>query len=277
MSGGTEGALSPHWMIFARETVDSPPREAMAIGVAHTPDLASEHLGRREQIAMVAEGVRRAMDDAGIDDPSEAHFVQIKCPLLTAARVQDAAARGHSAVLADTLKSMGLSRGASALGVAVAFGEASLDDIADADVGKRLDRYFGRASTSAGIELLGHEIVLLGMGRKWSGPLAITHAVMQDAIDAASVRRAWDSLPPGRLAAVLAKAEPDPTGQVRGRRHPMLDDSDISATRYARAFVGGVLAGLFGETEIYVSGGAEHQGPPGGGPVAIIVEREIAP
>jgi cyanuric acid amidohydrolase len=31
---------------------------------------------------------------------------------------------------------------------------------------------------------------------------------------------------------------------------------------------------VFGETELYVSGGAEHQGPPGGGPLAIIVERE---
>ena len=57
----------------------------------------------------------------------------------------------------------------------------------------------------------------------------------------------------------------------------MLDDSDISATRHARAFVGGVLAGLFGDTQIYISGGAEHQGPPGGGPVAIIIEREEAP
>ena len=115
------------------------------------------------------------------------------------------------------------------------------------------------------------------MSRKWSGTLAVAHAVMKDAIDTASVRRAWDSLPPGRLTAVLAKAEPDPSGRVRGRRHTMLDDSDISATRHARAFVGGVLAGLFGDTQIYISGGAEHQGPPGGGPVAIIIERKEAP
>ena len=54
----------------------------------------------------------------------------------------------------------------------------------------------------------------------------------------------------------------------------MLDDSDISATRHARAFVGGALAGLIGHAEIFVSGGAEHQGPDGGGPVAIIVARK---
>jgi cyanuric acid amidohydrolase len=50
----------------------------------------------------------------------------------------------------------------------------------------------------------------------------------------------------------------------------MLDDSDINATRHARALVGGVLAGIFGDTALFVSGGAEHQGPDGGGAVAVI-------
>jgi hypothetical protein len=61
--------------------------------------------------------------------------------------------------------------------------------------------------------------------------------------------------------------------KASGYRHTMLDDSDISATRHARAFVCGALAGLIGHAEIYVSGGAEHQGPDGGGPVALIVRR----
>ena len=52
----------------------------------------------------------------------------------------------------------------------------------------------------------------------------------------------------------------------------MLTDSDLSPTRHARGFLGGVLAGIVGHAEIYVSGGAEHQGPDGGGPVAVIVE-----
>ena len=69
---------------------------------------------------------------------------------------------------------------------------------------------------------------------------------------------------------MLAKAEASPSGEIRGRRHTMLDDSDIHSTRHARALVGGVLAGVIGDTMLYVSGGAEHQGPAGGGPVAII-------
>jgi cyanuric acid amidohydrolase len=73
-----------------------------------------------------------------------------------------------------------------------------------------------------------------------------------------------------RVVAVLAKADPCSTGRIRGARTVMLEDSDINATRHARALVGGVLAGIIGRTDIFVSGGAEHQGPDGGGPIAVI-------
>src|SRR3979411_3562073 len=71
---------------------------------------------------------------------------------------------------------------------------------------------------------------------------------------------------------VLAKAEAAPSGEIRGRRHTMLDDSDIHSTRHARALVGGVLAGVIGDTMLYVSGGAEHQGPAGGAPGATLAQ-----
>ena len=74
----------------------------------------------------------------------------------------------------------------------------------------------------------------------------------------------------GEAVAVLAKAEAALSGEIGGRRHTMPDDSDIHSTRHARALVGGVLAGVMGDTMLYVSDGAEHQGPPGGGPIAII-------
>ena len=56
------------------------------------------------------------------------------------------------------------------------------------------------------------------------------------------------------------------------RRH----DCSASTQDYVRTLVCGVLAGLLGHAEIYVSGGAEHQGPDGGGPVALIVDRGTA-
>ena len=55
----------------------------------------------------------------------------------------------------------------------------------------------GRASASAGVELLGHEIVVLGRARV-AGPLRIDHAVMADAIDIEPVR---DALAPARARA----------------------------------------------------------------------------
>ena len=287
MSGGTEGGLAPHWLVLERRRTAATGGPALAIGSAHTPDLAPEHLGRRGQALLVAEGVRTAMADAGIDDPADVHFVQIKCPLLTAERIAAADERGVTTATRDTLKSMGLSRGASALGVALALAEIGAAQVSDSAIGRDFDLWSGRASTSAGVELTNHEIVVLGMSRNWAGPLAVGHAVMADGIDIEPVRAALTragftapgQVPAGqrdRLVALLAKAEAGSSGRIRGYRHTMLDDSDISSTRHARAFVAGALAGLVGHSEIFVSGGAEHQGPDGGRPVAIITTRAEA-
>jgi cyanuric acid amidohydrolase len=285
MSGGTEGGLSPHFTVFeVRASDEAPVAGALAVGRAHTPDLPPEHLGRSDQVRSVAAGVRAAMRQAGIADPADVHFVQVKCPLLTSSRIAQARSRGHETATTDTLN---ISRGASALGVAMALGELDPEIDLDAAIGRDFSIFSGRASTSAGVELADHEIVVLGTAPGWSGPLRIDHAVMQDAIDVEPVRAALARLglePRGqvaaenrpRLVALLAKAEAGSTGRLRGHRHTMLDDSDISATRHARGFVAGALAGLVGHAEIYVSGGAEHQGPDGGGPVAVIVDQPRA-
>ncbi len=271
MSGGTEGGLSPHLLVFCREesaSAASAPRLAIAIGL--TREFRPEEIGRAAQIEATAEAVAVAMKEAGIASPSDVHFVQIKCPLLTKERIEEAARRGAVTATADTYHSMALSRGASALGVALAMGE--IKEAPEAAVGRDWSLYSGVASTSAGVELLRNEIVVLGNASGWGGDLVIDHDVMKDAIDAAAPRRALQRLgaTEEKVVAVLAKAEASPSGTIRGRRHTMLDDSDIHSTRHARALVGGVLAGVIGDTMLYVSGGAEHQGPPGGGPVAII-------
>ncbi|CAA9286767.1 MAG: Cyanuric acid amidohydrolase [uncultured Craurococcus sp.] len=278
MSGGTEGGLSPHVLVLAVEEGDvANPQGALAIGTGFTRDFAPEEIGRVAQAEAVAAALRQAMAEAGITEP---RYVQVKCPLLTTERI--AAARAPVAT-EDTYASMGLSRGASALGAALALGE--IDGIAPEDIGRNWQKYSSVASASAGVELERCEIVVLGNSNAWSGDLAIAHAVMQDAIDLPAVHRALRlaGLPTedgqlaaadaDRLVAVLAKAEPSSNGRIRGRRHIMWDDSDINATRHARALVGGVIAGAVGRTDIFVSGGAEHQGPDGGGPVAVIARR----
>jgi cyanuric acid amidohydrolase len=277
MSGGTEGALSPHLLVFERADGVEAAGRSLAIGSALTALLPADGLGRMSQVRMVAVGVAEAMASAGITDPADVHFVQIKVPLLTSEKIAAMDSEGRTVSTRDTLKSMGMSRGAAALGVGVALGEVDIAKLGDAAIGRDTSLWSSRASTSAGIEIDNHEIVVLGMSDSWSGPLAVDHAVMQDAIDTSSVRLALGRLgiadDPSRLVALLAKAEPGTSGRLRGARHTMLDDSDISATRHARAFVGGVLAGLVGSSEIFVSGGAEHQGPDGGGPVALIAKR----
>lgn len=278
MSGGTEGGLSPHWLVFEvhDDPLDDRATTGLAAGIAFTGEFLPEQLGRLDQVMATAEAVSRAMAQAGIQHPADVHYVQIKCPLLTAARGEEARQRGMTPVTTDTYESMGYSRGASALGVALALGEIRETDLSDESICRDYRLWSGCASTSAGIELMRNEILVLGNAPGWDPTLRIGHDVMADALDGAALDRALEPLggdQAGELAALLVKAEPSHSGEIRGRRHTMWDDSDINATRHARALVGGVLGGRTGDLALFVSGGAEHQGPDGGGPLAVIVRR----
>ncbi len=290
MSGGTEGCLAPHWLVF--EEIDSAGAPAalprLAIGAAATRELLPEEIGRAAHVAAVRDAVLVGMQRAGIARADDVHYVQVKCPLLTKPRIHAAGTRGQTVATEDTYKSMAYSRGASALGVAAAVDE--VPDVTVEQLGAAVCRdpslYSRRASTSAGIELMDNQVLVLGNSMQWGGDLRIAHRVMQDAIDLGAVQGVLSDLGFGvaaqlgardreRLVAVLAKAEPSRTAVIRGARHTMLDDSDIQATRHARAAVGGVIAAMVGETRLFVSGGAEHQGPDGGGPVAVIARERV--
>jgi cyanuric acid amidohydrolase len=285
MSGGTEGVLSPHITVFARSQVNvanarSAAQKRLVLGIAHTREFLPEELGRRAQIEETAKAVTAAMADAGIEQIADVHFVQIKCPLLTMERMRVAHARQQTVVTEESYASMGYSRGASALGVAVALGE--LRELpGDAAVLSDWSAYSAVASTSAGIELMCNVVIVMGNAARSVSEYAIGHAVMKDAVDLDAIVAAFRDAGLGndlaginaareRLVNVFAKAEAAPSGEVRGARHTMLDDSDINSTRHARAAVGGLIAGVAGTGLVYVSGGAEHQGPPGGGPIAVI-------
>ena len=294
MSGGTEGGLSPHLLVFAvhdvpngNVSVRTPPARRLAIGTASTRAFQPEEIGRLAQIEATARAVTSAMATAGITHTDDVHYVQVKCPLLTGERIMEATSRGNTVATGDTYRSMGYSRGASALGVALALGEVAREMLDDGVVCRRLELWSGRASTSAGIELMHNEVIVLGNSDGWVSDAVIAHRVMRDAIDLPAVVGALldaglhpsgqlDDADRDALLAVLAKADPSGSGLIRGARHTMLDDSDINATRHARALVGGVLAGVVGRTDLFVSGGAEHQGPDGGGPIAVIVRQNGA-
>jgi cyanuric acid amidohydrolase len=282
-SGGTEGVLSPHATVFTRSPAQgkaSGPRLAMAIEV--TRDILPEEVGTMVQVREVAEATRRCLAAAGITDPKDVHYVQVKGPLLTPASIADADKRGKTLRTRDPNGSKPYARGATALGVALGLGEVAEKEVNDDAVAKRFDLFSSVASTSAGGELKNCEVLLFGNSPNASGDLRIGHGVLRDAIDADGVRAALKSAglsfnctpaedEAKRIVAVFAKAEASPTGAIRGRRNTMLSDADINYERHARAAVGAVIASITLDPAIFVSGGTEHQCAPGAAPIAAIV------
>jgi cyanuric acid amidohydrolase len=284
-SGGTDGVISPHATIFATvpegeaEATDEP---RLTVGFAMSEPLLPEEIGRRGMIEKVAAAVKAAMERAGITDASDVHYVQTKTPLLTIDTIRDAKSRGHDVFTEDTLTSMDVSNGGTALGIAVALGEIDLP--ADEDVLRDRTLYSSVASCSSGVELDRAQVVVVGNAPGVGGRYRIGHSVMKDALDQDgiwdAIRSAGLDLPErprtedldGRLVNVFLKCEASQDGHVRGRRNAMLDDSDVHWHRQIKAAVGGVTAAVTGDPAVFVSVSAAHQGPDGGGPVAAIVD-----
>jgi cyanuric acid amidohydrolase len=284
-SGGTDGVLSPHATVFAyapagRYQPTDEPR--VSAGVAMSEPIRPEDIGRPAMVDKVSAGVARAMAAAGIDRAEDVHYVQTKTPLLVQQTIADAKSRGHTVVTEDTLHSMDISNSTTALGIAVALGEIEMPS--QEQIHSDLSLYSAVASCSSGVELDRAQIVVVGNVRGIGGRFRAGHAVMRDAIDAdgvwAALRSAGLDLPErprpddvaGRLVNVFVKCEADPSGRLRGRRTVMLDDSDVHWHRQIKAAVGGVVAAVTGDPDVFVSVAAVHQGPSGGGTVAAIVD-----
>jgi cyanuric acid amidohydrolase len=286
-SGGCEGVLSPHMTVVTRDDTIEARDEGggLAVSFARTRDIGPEEIGTLTEVQEVAAATRRALADLALTDSADVHYVQVKGPLLTPAGITEATARGASVVTTDPNGSKAYARGATALGVAVALGEVELPALNGGIIARDFSLYSRVASTSAGGELTACEIVVFANSPAAVPGLRIGHAVLRDAIDLPGVLDclrsaglAFDCLPSAedqqRIAAVFAKAEANPSGQIRGRRTTMLSDADINYERHARAAVGAVIASATGDPAIFVSGGTEHQCAPGEAPIAAIVRTE---
>jgi ring-opening amidohydrolase-like protein len=283
-SGGCDGVITPHATIFARNDKTGPASKSrLVIGTALSAELLPEDIGRPAMVQKVADAVKAAMQNAGITDPKDVHYVQTKTPLLTIDSVRDAESRGQHPAC-EVHDSMGVSNGTTALGIAVALGEVAMPKAEQ--ICKDLDLYSSVASCSSGVELTQAQIVLLGNSPGAGGRYRIGHAVMRDALDIDgiydAIRSAGIELPErprasdlkGRVVNCFMKCEADRSGQLRGRRQIMLDDSDVHHHRHSKAAVGGVAAAAIGDPAVFVSVDAMHQGPHGGGPVIAIVELD---
>jgi cyanuric acid amidohydrolase len=295
-SGGCEGVISPHMTVFTRSDSSSLTKETpdirssfegeedqgrLAISVQRTRPLLPEEVGRMAEVEEVAAAVNRALADLGCSGKS-VHYVQVKGPLLTPAGIADAMRRGKEVVTADPNRSKVYARGAAALGVAVGLGEVELGELSDHVVGNDMSFYSAVASTSAGGEVRAAEVIVFANSPKANSTFRVGHSFLKDTVDIVGVRTAlrsaglrFDCEPDDdqrlRISAVFAKAEAPLGGVLRGYRTTMYSDADINYERHARAAAGAVISAVTGDSRIFVSGGTEHQAPPGQAPIATIV------
>ncbi|KAL5343552.1 cyanuric acid hydrolase/Barbiturase [Aspergillus crustosus] len=267
-SGGTEGVLSPHVTFLVR----SKERTGLVACSGQTRDFAPHEVGTEVQSREVADVVSKMILDDGIAKDA-VRLVLIKCPLLTSTDIEEIRAAGQTPITTDTYHSMAVSRYASALGIALALDEMAPEKVSAGLGPEQEEVWSSRASCSSGAELKNCHIMVLAVdSQEAQGRLRATSGYMKDAIDAGVILKMLDKIKAenGKVEQVFVKAEAHPSGLIRGLRHTMNTDSDIHSTRHARAAVGGLVAGLVGDSAVYVSGGGEGQGPPGGGSLAIV-------
>jgi cyanuric acid amidohydrolase len=282
-SGGTEGVVTPHQIAFFRS--GSPdrtrrPRKRLGVAIASTRAFRPEEIGRMAQVEETARAIREAVDELGVDALADVHLVQMKGAIPSYTPEESARAERAGCPLRCD---MVWSRAASALATGLALGEIPRERLSDDVIGRDWELYSTVASCSAKPGLERTEIVVFAMSPYWDGDLVIEHGVLADILDADGVRAvlrkagvdASDAAAVrARLVAAFAKSEADPRGTIRGRRHTMLQDDDIGDTRYSRCVLAAVLASVLGDTRVYVSTRAEHHGPLGGGPLALILRAE---
>jgi len=223
-SGGCDGVITPHATVFARnDRKGSADKPRLVIGTAMSAELQPEDIGRPRMVEIVAEGVKAAMKNAGIEDPKDVHYVQTKTPLLTIDWVENAKRRGKT-VACEVHDSMGVSNGTTGLGIGVALGEISMPRAEQ--ICKDLDIYSSVASCSSGVELTRAQIVLMGNKAGAGGRYRIGHSVMKDALDIdgiyAAIRNAGLELPDRPraedLEGRLRRPPPSPFEGGGGRR-----------------------------------------------------------
>ncbi|PSN19963.1 amidohydrolase [filamentous cyanobacterium CCP5] len=286
MIGLCGGLMSPHYTVFTRsvvanaEPVGSP---RLTVGAANTRVLAPEEYGTLTQVKLVAEAVREAIADAGIDSLDDVHCVEVKCPAMTPARLEDAAQRSQSVVSTNLGQASSMSKGASALGIAVALEEIALTELEDGVINRDRRLYTQRGSVSAGGEQSACRVLVMGNSTRSVSPYRVGHGVMADQLDTVGIYSALKAagleasgpLTPEqqqRITQVFVNCGADAVTSVRDRRHTIHSDFLSGyAGIVAKAVANAVVASVTGDPMLLASAGNEHQGAPGSNLVAAIV------
>lgn len=289
MIGLCGGLMSPHYTVFTRESAAAPAQslgKRLTVGAANTRVLQPEEYGTLTQIKLVADAVEAAVADAGVDDLNDVHCVEVKCPAMTPARLEDAAQRGASVISTNLGQASSLSKGASALGIALGLQEIPETRLAAEAVNHDRTLYTNRGSVSAGGEQSACRILVMGNSSRSISSYRVGHGVMVDQLDTSGIYAALESagLRPSnpltvkqqqRIVQMFVNCGADAVNAIRNRRHTIHSDFLSGyAGIVAKAVANAIVAAVVGDSMILASAGNEHQGAPGSNLVAAIVEAE---
>jgi cyanuric acid amidohydrolase len=254
VSGGAEGAVSPHLVIWSR---GRPAGQGLLAAVERAL-VAPADQGTVLHAMATAAMVRAAVAGLGLTDPAQVGLVLVRAPA-------QAERAGHDVRV----------RVAAAQGVALALGQIGAIALDDPD------SFAHGAFVVARHDGPAQQVLLLANGPGGDARAAIASGILEDPLDspgaAAILARlglvAAPQLAPrdaARVLAVISKGDAPRDGLIRGLPHAMHLDNDVAMHRHARAAYGAMLGAVTGHGAVLVSGGAEAQGPPDGGFAAFI-------
>ena len=265
LSVGCEGLVTPGgWLIASlrREDRASAPRPpGLVMGTARSVPVKMHERAGLRHVELAAGAVRAAMREAGLSAKQVA-LVLIKSPILMPGAPGPLTAQQRRHV-----GSTGASRGAAALGAAIALGEIRRSAVGAASLCADASLHGSRTMAFSGTETDCCEAVVFGHRAGGDPSLRLDRAVLADILD----REALQSLATGggELRAMFFKAGIGARGRLRGERTTVLS-SELPADKQLRAAASGVVGAVLGTTRAFISGGAEHQAAPGACLAAVI-------
>jgi cyanuric acid amidohydrolase len=272
-STGSEGIIAPGGYLFAE--LEGGGIEGLVFATAQ-----SEPLRPAEMMAVSAHSLiaRRVVSEAMAKigaAVADVALVLMKAPLLT----RDEAA-GLPPLYRERSGHSAFARGIAALGIGAALGEVDAAALIDDSLGRNAELYSRRAMVFSGTETRRCEAIVLA--NLPGGPKPMRSGLIADLIDIDGMARilapgatepiaaARELARAGKVRAVFLKASIAPDGMLRGGRTTAFS-SDLDPDKHMRAAASGALGALLGNGRFFVSGGAEHQAPPGGGVFAAVV------
>jgi cyanuric acid amidohydrolase len=255
LSVGCEGIITPGGTLFASVA----PRRARAsdapglvMGHGRSAALPMRDRASLRHVGAAERAVRAAMRAAGLSARQSA-FVLIKSP-----------------VRVDGARPTEASRGAAALGAAVALGELSRSRIRADSLLRDATLYGTRTMAFSGTETDCCEAVVFGHRPGGDPAFRLERAMLADLLDVQALAPLADAQ--SGIVSLFLKAGIPQDGRLRGERTTVLT-SELPASKQLRAAASGLVAAVFRTTRVFGSGGAEHQAPPGGCLGAAIVRR----